>query len=72
MLIMARWVGFFVTGKNYVIEQILCFVVVFVDSEEFERGLAGGNLELVVDLGPFEGFEVQFNSFEFRHILLEG
>ncbi len=64
--------GFLRYRGNYVIEKILGFVVVFVDSEEFERGLAGGDLELVVDLGPFEGFEVQFDSLEFRHILLEG
>ncbi len=72
MLIMARWVGFFVSWKNYVIEEILSFIIVLVDSEEFERGLSSDDLELVVDLSPFEGFKVQFGSLDFRHILLEG
>ncbi len=43
-----------------------------MDSEEFERGLSSDDLELVVDLSPFEGFKVEFDSLDFRHILLEG
>ena len=67
MLIMARWVGFWVKEMAYIIEKVLGLFIILVDGEEFEGGFSGGELELVVDLGPFEGLKVELSALDFRH-----